>query len=75
MSEESSYAKLKDQRRGAIKAAATVVSSMLAKAPDGSPDWKTRKDAAMALKGYLDDETFQRLADEVIAEAETESDG
>jgi hypothetical protein len=75
LSEESSYAKLKEQRLGAIEAAATVVSSMLAKASDGSPDWKTRKEAAMALRGYLDDGTLLRIADEVIAEAETESDG
>jgi hypothetical protein len=75
MSEKSSDAKLRDLRPGAIEAAATVVSSMLAKAPDGSPDWQTRKEAATALRGYLDDETLHRLADEVIAEAETESVG
>jgi hypothetical protein len=74
MSEESSNAKLREQRPGAIEAAATVVSSMLAKAPDGSPDWKTRKEAASALQGYLDDGTLLRIADEVKAEAEAESD-
>jgi hypothetical protein len=75
MSEESNSARLREERSSAIEAATTVVRSMLAKAPDGSPDWKTRKEAATALKGFLDDETLLRIADEVIAEAETESDG
>lgn len=74
MSEGSSYAELRDQRPSAIEAATTVVSAMLAKASDGSPDWKTRKEAAKALREYLDNETLLQLTDEVIAEVETESE-
>ena len=62
--------KLREGRPGAIEAASEVANLMLATDPNGEPNWKVRKEAASALRGYAEDGTLVRLANDVIAEAE-----
>ncbi len=63
---------LRSKRPGAIEAASAMVNLMLAKTPDGSPNWQMTKEAAMALRGFVEDGSLMRLVDDVIAEAEEE---